>query len=129
MLVDFDNGSDIIDSRDIIERLADLAGRWAAHATDPTEPALDDDEADEMRALTALVAEAEDYIPDWQYGEALIRDSYFEEYAEQLAEDIGAIDRQASWPLSYIDWGRAADALKQDYMALDYDGATYWARA
>ena len=38
-----------------------------------------------------------------------------EEYAQDLAESIGAIDSDASWPLSYIDWERAARDLMMDY--------------
>jgi hypothetical protein len=34
---------------------------------------------------------------DWE--RALINDDYFQEYAEELAYDIGAIDRDAGWPL------------------------------
>lgn len=50
------------------------------------------------------------------------------EYAETLAEDIGAIDRNAGWPLMHIDWEAAADALKMDYRQVDYDGVAYWMR-
>jgi hypothetical protein len=59
---------------------------------------------------------------------ALIRDSYFEDYARQLAEDIGAIDSKASWPNNHIDWEDATDALKQDYTEVDFDGVSYWIR-
>lgn len=86
------------------------------------------DEAAELKTLQALADEGSDYAPDWQYGEALIRDSYFQEYAEQLAEDIGAIDRKASWPNNCIDWERATRELQMDYSAVDFDGETYWIR-
>jgi antirestriction protein len=33
------------------------------------------------------------------------------EYAEHLAEDMGAIDADASWPCQHIDWERAARDL------------------
>lgn len=38
-----------------------------------------------------------------------------EDYAQQFAEDIGAVDPDASWPNSYIDWERAARDLFLDY--------------
>lgn len=93
-----------------------------------TRGTLDDDEAEELAALQALAEEAEGYAADWQYGEALIRDTYFTEYAMQMAEDIGAVDPNATWPANYIDWDAAADALKQDYTSVDFDGVEYWIR-
>ena len=87
-----------------------------------------DDAGPELAALTTLADEAEDYAADWKHGETLIRDSYFEKYAQELAEDIGAIDRNASWPLGCIDWEKAAEELQIDYTSVDYDGVTYWIR-
>lgn len=117
---EIDNTAETIDSRDVIARIAALEEL-------ATDRVIEDDELDELTALKALAAEGES-IADWSYGEALIRDSYFEEYAQELAEDIGAIDRNAQWPLSYIDWPAAARALRMDYTSLDFDGVTYWAR-
>lgn len=147
-------GADIIDSRDVIARIEELeseraeaeelipdlddAGRHVDIATDIEEcheVALrliewdsDDDTGGELARLQALAAEAEGYAADWHHGEALIADHYFEEYAQDLAEDIGAIDRNASWPLQHIDWKAAAEALQQDYTSVEYGGTTYWIR-
>jgi hypothetical protein len=115
------NGEDVIDSREISERIAYLA-------SGAEDDELDNDELEELDNLRA-VAEQASGSPDWQYGETLIRDSYFEEYAQQLAEDIGAVDRNASWPLSYIDWEAAAYALKYDYATVTFYGVMYWIRA
>jgi antirestriction protein len=49
-------------------------------------------------------------------------------YAQDFAEDIGAIDRNAGWPLGCIDWEAAADELKSDYSSIEFDGVTYWVR-
>lgn len=38
-----------------------------------------------------------------------------EDFAMQLANDIGAIDKNASWPQSCIDWEQAAKELMYDY--------------
>lgn len=115
------NGEDVIDSRDIIARIEDLESR--------AEPeALSEDEAAELAALKALAEEAEPYAPDWQYGEALIRDSYFQQYAEELAGDCGLIKKDAPWPNNHIDWEAAAEQLQQDYTQVDFDGVTYWVR-
>ena len=118
MTREISNSDDILDSRDIIARVAELE---AVHEEDF-------DEWDELQALKQLAEQGES-SRDWRYGETLIRDSYFEEYAQQLAEDIGAIDRNANWPLGHIDWEAAAEALKQDYMEVDFSGVTYYIRA
>jgi hypothetical protein len=54
-----------------------------------------------------------------------ILDSHFETYAQELADDIGAIDRHAKWPLNHIDWEAAADELRHDYSTAEWDGHTY----
>lgn len=86
------------------------------------------DEAQELANLEAFAEEASGYASDWPLGETLIRDSYFEDYARQLAEDVGAIHSDAKWPCTCIDWKEAADELKQDYSAIEFDGITYWTR-
>lgn len=53
----------------------------------------------------------------------------FEEYAQELAEDIGAIDRNSVWPNNCIDWEKAADELQYDYSSVDIDGKTYYFRS
>lgn len=39
-----------------------------------------------------------------------------EEFAEDMAEQVGAIDRDAKWPMNCIDWEQAAKELMMDYM-------------
>lgn len=86
------------------------------------------DEVDEYLALKGLTDEARDYSADWVHGEQLIRADKFAEYAEELASDIGAIDRNARWPLNHIDWEAAAEELKIDYTSVDFDGTEYLMR-
>ncbi len=146
-----DNSLDIIDSRDVIERIDELeakrdaiteaeqeiadASHCSAEELEAMECALadaeadfDEDERSELASLKALAEEASGYAADWQYGEALIRDTYFEDYAQELAEDIGAIDSNATWPNNCIDWERATRELQMDYSAVEFDGITYWTR-
>lgn len=121
-----DNNEDIIDSRDVIARIAALD---PLHDKCSTDDCPDEMEHAEFDALTALAEEASD-AASWSGGAALIADSYFEEYAEELACDIGAIDGNASWPLNHIDWAAAAEELQRgDYLSVDFDGVTYWIRA
>jgi len=58
-----------------------------------------------------------------------IADYAFEEYAEELACDIGAVSRDNQWPLYCIDWARAADDLKQDYMSFSFEDTDWWVRS
>ena len=113
------NSEDIIDSRDVIARIEYL---------ESIEGERDEDEVQELIALKALADEASGYAADWTYGEMLIRDSYFEEYARQLAEDIGAIPSDARWPCTCIDWEQAARELRMDYTAVEFGDVTYWVR-
>ena len=59
----------------------------------------------------------------------MIADRYFEQYARDLAEDLGCIPNGYEWPASHIDWEAAADALKMDYSEITMAGQTFWLRA
>lgn len=86
------------------------------------------DEANEYRVLKNLEEQAED-CGDWKYGAQLIRETYFKDYAQQLAEDIGAVNADATWPNNCIDWEQAARELEVDYTQVDFDGVTYLIRS
>lgn len=150
---DISNTADVIYSRDIIERLEELENDKGAleEAVDEAQEALaecdedDDKEAledavmkaqdeleewddkDEYDTLKALCAEGEGYS-DWSYGATLINESYFTEYAEELASDVCDMKSANSWPFNHIDWEAAAEDLKQDYSTIDYDGETFYTR-
>ena len=85
------------------------------------------DEATEYKALKELEEQAEGYS-DWKYGAQLIRESYFKDYAQQLAEDICAVHADATWPNNCIDWDQAARELEQDYTRVDFDGVDFLVR-
>lgn len=42
-----------------------------------------------------------------------------EEFAENLAEELGMVPSDAAWPNNYIDWERAARDLMMDYFEQD----------
>ncbi len=139
---EIDNGQDIIDSRDVIARIEQLESQTkevSHHDDDCAEGCeseactveildLDEDEEAELTALKGLASEGEGY-GDWAHGEALIRDSYFEDYARQLAEDLGYISGDEHWPHTCIDWTKAVEELQQDYTQVDFDGVAYWMRS
>ena len=111
---------DRIDTRDLVDELAALLA---------SDEDLEEDDALRVSSIQELFDEISDYAGDRpEDGVFLIREDMFEDYARELADDIGAIDGDAGWPQSYIDWGAAADALAMDYTTVDFDGATYYYR-
>ena len=127
-----DLSADIIDVRDIIARVEELEDEMLGELPDGTTwTGTEQDE--ELQALRAILAELqgmggdEQWRGDW-YPLTLIRDSHFRDYAEELADDIGAIPKDAQWPTNCIDWERAARELRMDYSSVDIDGVTYWTR-
>lgn len=67
----------------------------------------------------------------WENGIRLIRDGYFEQFAEDEADNMGYFSGVSSsdWPFSCIDWRRAARELRSDYRQVNFDGETYWYRS
>ena len=124
--------SDVIDSREVIARIEYLANRESlAESSEVPEDedygeVLDIDERKELAALRKLAEECEGCASDWRYGETLIRDSYFTEYAQELAEDACEMPSEYRWPFSHIDWDEAAAALQMEYTSVEFDGVTYW---
>jgi antirestriction protein len=119
----FPPSSDQFDVQDVIARFEELED------IDP----LDDEEAVELALIKEFLEEIkgcggdEQWRGDW-YPVGFIADTYFEEYAQELADDIGAIPKDASWPATCIDWEQAARELQQDYSSVEIDGTTYWYR-
>lgn len=162
MTRDISNSDDVIDSRDVIARIAELESERddlqstlddlrAEYAALPAEMAGDqlnqsiedasqareswnDEGGAEWKVLTELAAEGEG-SPDWQYGEMLIRASYFKEYAQELAEDCCPVSGNSeagkilqSWPYRCIDWEQAARELQMNYMTVDFGDVEYLIR-
>jgi hypothetical protein len=112
------NQDNTITRDEIVREIAEFCDQMKAAPTD----FADMDELNELRSLLVDGDSATGRSEGWY----LIRDSHFEEWARGYAEDMGSV---SGWPYDHIDWTRAADALKQDYKQLDYDGETYWVRA
>lgn len=113
------NMDDVIDSRDIIERIEEL--------TEQCEDSyLDYDEYQELCALSDIEEECEGYASDWQYGESLIRRSYFEQAMDEMVEDCYELPKDMPYWMSIkLDY----DALEQDYTSVYYDGVEYLIRS
>ena len=86
---------------------------------------LEDYEIDELNELRALAEEI-----GWQAlddGVMLINECYVAEYAEEFAEDIGAVDTDNfNWPYYWIDWDKAGEALMMDHTSVEFEGVTFY---
>ena len=115
-----------IDSRDVIARIDELEAK-IEEAKDSEDECIDEEE--ELKNLKELEEQAKSSA-DWKYGETLIREDEFTNYAEEFAKDIGATQNDSNdWPNRHIDWEAAAEELKMDYMEVEFDGEIYLIRA
>lgn len=132
MTYELNNTDDIIDVRDMIARVEELEDERDAFDTESGN-FEDSDEGAELAKLEEVLADLqgmggdEQWRGDW-YPITLIRDTYFKDYAQELAEEIGAIPEGATWPCTCIDWDQAARELQHDYSGVEIDGVTYWTR-
>ena len=131
------NSDDLIDSRDVIARIEELQDeRDSIEAEDGDISELeawDEENKEELDALLKLQDEAS-ASPDWHHGETLIREDYFTDYIEELINDCYDMPKEmnsGAWPWRHIaiDYEAAAEEAKQDYIEVDFDGATYLIRA
>lgn len=94
-------------------------------AVDQAEYLFGTDEQEELSELE----EIEGYASDFKGGETMIPTHSFKEYAQLFADDIGAINRDATWPLNCINWDEAAEELAMDYSQVTYQGQDYYVRS
>jgi hypothetical protein len=117
---------DSIDVRDVIARFEELESQ-------KEDATLDEFETEELTSLKALLDALkgkggdEQWRGDW-YPISLIHDSYFKEYAQELANDTGAIDSNAEWPNNCINWDKATKELQADYSTVKFGKIIYWYR-
>lgn len=152
-----DNLDDYVDIRDVIKRIEELeeqvghdaarrsyglsAGGWYGLLEGDRQALIEKhavyeelcSELEELGDLKLLMGRLKGCGGDYQYASAwypvtLIRDSYFQDHAREMAEEIGAINKEAAWPAQHIDWEAAADALKMDYTSVDWGDIKYWYR-
>ena len=149
----------IFDSRDLIEykeylesEILDAYIEWAEDVNDYKEEDAEDLEIPDLfeeiefieeEAFTInyedLLSEYEDIknfidelegYGDFKYGETIISEDYFTDYAEDLVKDLGYLtDNLPALIENNIDFKGIADDMKADYMEVDYQGTTYLMRA
>ena len=118
--------ADVTDSRDVIARIERVE-------SDLEQARVDGDDTTglevELKALEAFAEEASEYAPDWHYGETIIHEDYFTQYAQELSDGLSLGDgAMAQWPFTHIDWEAAADELKMDYSVVGFNGIVYYIR-
>lgn len=144
-------GSDIIDVRDIIQRVESLReelqdamdeneeGHNFEELSEYVDACVKDadavhahklhEEAIELQKLESLLSDLcgyggdEQWEGDW-YPVTLINRSYFVEYCKELVQDIGDLPRDIPVYLE-IDWDKTADNLEIDYSTVDFEGEEY----
>lgn len=136
-----DEGERYLDTRDLIARIEELRSDrdgWVLGAPDgsetPNPEGWADDEPDdaaELATLESFMDEMKGYGGDeqWEgdwYPVTLIREDVFQEYAEEMADDLhGKEMRDLSWPFQFIDWEAAANALRVAYGSATYGSTEY----
>lgn len=143
------SSSDIIDIRDIIERVEELESEREALEESANEERDDDeqnegleakaeleswdeDNKEELDTLNGLLEELAGNGGDHQwkgnwYPVTLISDSHFVDAMRDLVQDIGDMPKEIPSYLE-INWEKTAENLQADYSSVEYEGTTYWYR-
>lgn len=128
------NTQDVIDTRDVIERMGNLQG-WI---DDAEEEARDkggyprdydeeyDDYCTELGKLERLAEECAG--TEFRDGETLVHYDYFTQYVEEFVQDIGALPSNLPHWID-IDWESTAANVMGDYTEANFDGETYLIRS
>ena len=118
---DIESGQNIITSHDLRAAIIELKQQIQGEDVNEDWTEL----TEELKKLQALLDDAVSRSGSPEQF-TLIRDDHFRDWAEDWAEGLGPT---TGWPYDHIDWDKAADALKQDYGQVDFDGETYWVRS
>lgn len=137
-MANFDGTDAYFDSREVIERIAELEAEFVdATDSDPADIMSQDDWAFglggdgalEMVSLLELQEEAEGYISDWQYGEMFYTWDALVNYTEELVSECGYLSPETpSWITNNIDWEAVTKEVKVDFTEFEFRGTTYYAR-
>lgn len=112
---------DSFDSRDLISARDE--------AQEMLEDEIDEEVTAELRGIVDGVQGVEDATNDeFRHGISFIAEDYFEDYARELAREIGAVNEDATWPNNCIDWPHVANELQTDYTAIEINDETYYYR-
>jgi len=118
----------VIDSRDIQDLIDELQAERDALEDNP-EKLLEWKEAneDELSELLSVREQGQSVTTEWEFGEALIRESYWVEYVQELLADIGDLPKDLPVYIA-IDWEQTAKNIRVDYSEITFNGETYLIR-
>ena len=138
----FNIGSGYADLRDIVEQGREFLETWQDDSADVEDREEAKAALEDLAELAAQLgyAGAAGTVAYYSgtleslegYGNnepSLVRAEDFEDYAQELADDLGLIDSEARWPVVHIDWKQAANELKADYNEVDFDGESWLIRS
>lgn len=133
---------EIFDSRDIMEKIAELQGQIDALQEDLEDVDLDEsanneicDEIDELTDELEIWMEfacAFSGCSDWEYGETIIRVDHFVDYIKELILGCYPMPQDLeSWPWRHLemDWEGASEDAQIDYVEEIINGWSYFCRA
>jgi len=103
-------GEDIVDSRDIIERIEYLEA----------DTELDDEDKDELKSYQELRAEIGK--ENFEFGVTFIKDTYFSDAMREDFLEFNQIDEALEM---YIDFDAWETACRMDYTDIEIGGYTY----
>lgn len=135
-MTNLDLSADIIDVRDVIERIETLESEIETFENPKGYICLHDEHMQNKEELASLLSIMDELKTvgggdeEWRnncYPLTLIADSYFTEYARELLEDCGDIPKNFPHYIE-IDWTATARNICGDYTSVAIDGATYWCR-
>lgn len=109
------NTQDVIDSRDIIERIEEL---------ESIEGEMDKEEHEELMILKSLAKQCQDYS-DWEYGEILIHRDYFKTYMNEMVQDCYELPQDMP---SFMSITLDYEMLEYDYASVYFYGQEYLIR-
>lgn len=117
----------VFDSRDVIDRITELEADLEDLSA--LEPDDIDEMREELRKLTEFAKEGAENWPEWSGGVTIVNDAELVDYFKEYVSDISDMPRDLpSYIENNIDWDGVKDDLLDDYVSVEYDGETYWAR-
>ena len=127
----FTGNEDTFDSREAIERIAELEEVGTETNSEGTEFDADrlcDEFREEYDALIELRDECDGYVSDWHYGETFIHEGYFTAYCMEMLSELEYLPADLpSWIV--IDEDETAANMRADYTDYEFMGSTYYARS
>ncbi len=127
-----ERGQDIIDSRDVDERILEIEQEIESDADEPLSldagerEILLDELNEELTRLTDFRDENKDG-GEWDYGQTFIHADAFLDYVQEMVVDIGDLPSDIPYYIA-IDWEQTAENVRMDYSYVDFDGEEYLTR-